>query len=444
MSLKRPRPFGKNIPLHFHIFFRHYPAAPYLLKWLFLSLLLGTLIGCASAFFLQSLDLVTRYRNTHLWIITFLPVGGLFIGLLYHYNGKNITAGNSILLDTIQKPGTIIPLRMAPFVYLGTMITHLLGGSAGREGTALQIAGAFADQFSKPLKLKPEDRKVLLIAAIAAGFGSVFGTPLAGAVFALEVVFTGRLQYKALFPAFAAAILADLVTKFWHTHHTIYHIGLLPSVAFLPVLYAVLAGIVFGICAAVFSKAMHYTSRLYTRKITYPPLRPFVGGIIVAMGIWALGTTRYTGLGIPVITAAFDQQLPGYDFLLKMIFTILTLAAGFKGGEVTPLFFIGAALGSSLSGIVPLPTGLMAGMGFVAVFAGATNTPLACSIMAMELFGSECGVFVAIACVVSYLFSGNNSIYGMQVGMPKNRRFRAFEGKVNERPLSFRAKRDER
>ena len=430
MPLKRPRPFGKNVPLHFRIFFRHYPAAPYLLKWLFLSLLLGALIGSASAAFLQSLDQVTRYRETHVWIIVFLPVGGLFIGLLYHYKGKSTAGGTNLLLDTIQRPEGIIPFRMAPFVYIGTMVTHLLGGSAGREGTALQIAGALADQFSKPLQLKTEDRKVLLIAAIAAGFGSVFGTPLAGAVFALEVILSGRLQYKALFPAFAAAILAEYVTRLWHTQHTVYNIGLIPAVALLPVLYAVIAGIAFGLCAAVFSKTMHYTGALYIRKINYPPLRPFMGGILIAAGVWALGTTRYIGLGIPVITEAFDQQLPAYDFMLKMIFTILTLAAGFKGGEVTPLFFIGAALGSSLSCIVPLPVGLMAGMGFVAVFAGATNTPLACSIMAMELFGTECGVFVAIACVVSYLFSGHNSIYGKQViGMPKNSRFRALEGK---------------
>jgi H+/Cl- antiporter ClcA len=166
----------------------------------------------------------------------------------------------------------------------------------------------------------------------------------------------------------------------------------------------------------------------------FPPFRPLVGGIIVALAVWVIGTTKYIGLGIPTIVASFDQALPSYDFALKMAFTIITLAAGFKGGEVTPLFFIGATLGNALSYFIPLPTGLLAGMGFVAVFAGATNTPLACSIMAMELFGSQSGVYAAIACVVAYLFSAHNSIYGKQmIGEPKYQRFINHQGKyLNE------------
>lgn len=426
----KKRVFHKKINLQFRIFFRSYPAVPYIVKWLGISLLMGTLIGAASAGFLQSLDWVTHYREQHSGLILFLPLGGLLVGLLYHYLGKDITAGNNLLLDTIRKPGRIIPLRMAPFVYLGTMVTHILGGSAGREGTALQMAGAIADQFSKPLRLKTEDRSVLIIAAIAAGFGSVFGTPLAGAIFALEVILMGRLSYSAIFPAFAAAIIADIITKRLHTQHTLYSIGPVPEVSLPAVLYAILAGIAFGLCAAAFTKGMHYMSIAFASRIKYPPLRPFAGGILVVVAAWAIGTTKYLGLGIPTIVQAFGQQLPAYDFALKIAFTIFTLSAGFKGGEVTPLFFIGAALGSSLSGIVPLPVGLMAGMGFVAVFAGATNTPLACSIMAMELFGSACGIFVAIACVVSYLLSGNNSIYGQQmIGTSRHKRYAGLEGK---------------
>jgi H+/Cl- antiporter ClcA len=176
-----------------------------------------------------------------------------------------------------------------------------------------------------------------------------------------------------------------------------------------------LAGIAFGLCAASFSKIIHYVSAIFKSKIAYAPLRPFIGGIIISVAVLAIGTTKYIGLGIPTIVQSFDQQLPIYDFALKMAFTIVTLAAGFKGGEVTPLFFIGATLGSALSMFIPLPTGLLAGMGFVAVFAGATNTPLACILMAIELFGAECGIYVAIACVVSYLLSGHNSIYHKQV-----------------------------
>src|SRR5690606_22829360 len=190
-----------------------------------------------------------------------------------------------------------------------------------------------------------------------------------------------------------------------------YPIGTIPDISLLRFLYAIASGIIFGICAALFSKSMHRCTRLFRRTVAFPPLRPFVGGIFVAAAVGIIGTTKYIGLGIPTIVAAFERPLPSYDFIVKIIFTVWTLSAGFKGGEVTPLFFIGATLGNALSMFIPLPTGLLAGMGFVAVFAGATNTPIACTIMAMELFGSDCGVYVAVAVVAAYLVSGHNSIY---------------------------------
>ncbi|MEZ0483818.1 voltage-gated chloride channel family protein [Fibrella aquatica] len=434
LTLKLEKSFSRRITLLTRLFFRRHTAIPYILKWLFISGILGICIGTASAGFLQSLDWVTAYRETHLWLIALLPFGGLLIGMLYTHYGKDVEAGNNLLIDTINNPGGTVPLKMAPFVYVGTMVTHLLGGSAGREGTALQMAGAIADQFSIPLRLSENDRKVLIIAAIAAGFGSVFGTPLAGAIFGLEVFLIGRITYAALFPVIMSATLADLVTNLWKTHHTHYHIDLVPAISLPTLLYALGAGLVFGLCAASFSRLIHTVSALFKAKISYPPLRPFIGGILVALGVWTIGTTNYIGLGIPTILASFEKQLPAYDFALKMAFTLITLAAGFKGGEVTPLFFIGATLGNALSYFVPLPTELLAGMGFVAVFAGATNTPLACTIMAMELFGSGCGVYVAVACVTSYLVSGHYSIYGRQlIGEPKHSRFSQYMGKrLNE------------
>jgi H+/Cl- antiporter ClcA len=383
---------------------------PILAKWLALIVIVSAAAGTLSALFLNLLSRATQFREQHHQMLYLLPFAGLGVGLLYHFFGRGTERGNSLVFDTIHNPKDIIPFKMAPLVLFGTVVTHLFGGSAGREGTALQMSAAAADQLHGPFKLNAADRTVLLIAGLSAGFASVFGTPLAGAIFGLEVLLLGKVPYKAIIPAVAAAFLAAWVTELWGVGHTHYQIDLIPAVTPTSLFYGALAGTAFAIAAIAFVKLTKLFSGVF-KTIPYTPFRPFAGGIVFVLLVLLLGTFKYNGLGIDGIVESFDLPAAPQDFALKILLTAITLGAGFKGGEVTPLFFIGATLGSTLSLFLPLPVGLLAGMGFVAVFAGAAKTPVACCIMAVELFGVSCCIYVTIACVVSYLLSDRYSIY---------------------------------
>lgn len=386
-----------------------------LLQWIFICILTGVFSGSASAFFLVALEWVTQIRENNKWIIWLLPIGGLVIGLGYHYWGKSVVKGNNLLLEEYENPQKIIPLKMAPLVLFGTLITHLFGGSAGREGTAVQMGGAIADQFTKLFQLDASERKTILILGISAGFASVFGTPLAGALFALEVVYFSKINFKSIFLSFLVAYIAYFTVELWHVNHTKYTIPFVPEISFLTLFWIVLVSVLFGLAAMLFSRSTHFWGHLFSKTISFPPLRPFVGGCFIALAVYFIGTTKYIGLGVPMIVDAFSNPNASYDFLLKILFTGFTLGAGFKGGEVTPLFFIGATLGSTLTLIVPLPIALLAGMGFVAVFSGATHTPIACTVMGMELFGIESGIFIGLACSIAYFSSGSVGIYNAQI-----------------------------
>jgi H+/Cl- antiporter ClcA len=404
-------------------------AVLFLLRWLLLGSLIGGLAGSASAGFLVALDAVTRWREAHPWVLALLPVAGLLIGLAYYYAGERVGRGNNLILEEIHRPSQLIPLRMLPLVLGGTLLTHLFGGSAGREGTAVQMGGTLADQLTRWLRLRPRERRLLLIAGMSAGFASVFGTPLAGAIFGLEVFLLGTVRYDAIVPSLLAAVVADWVTRAWGVGHTAYPaLGALPLTPLL-LGCTLLVGALCGLVARGFAGIMYAVSRVFA-AIAYPPLRPVVGGAVVAGLMWALGSGRFSGLGIPVILEAFRHPLPPTDWLLKLTLTALTIGCGFKGGEVTPLFFMGAALGSALAVVLPLPVALLAAMGFVGVFAGAANTPLACTLMGLELFGGQAAGYLALTCGVAYLFSGHHGIYRSQVvGQAKHGRLGRQQGK---------------
>lgn len=387
---------------------------------------LAMVIGLMVALFLWLLDVVTKLRWQHEWLIWLLPFAGVLIVWLYKTFGNNSDKGNNLIIDAIHNPSSKVTFRMAPLVLLTTIITHLFGGSAGREGTAVQMGGSTADLWSTWLKLKPADKRVLLLCGMSAGFGAVFGTPVTGAVFALEVIAIGSIKFDALLPCLLAGIVADITCAACGIHHTHYSIASIENLGtqigdFLLLIKVALAGCIFGLTAALFANTTHFIKQKSSLYIKQPLLVPVIGGALVIGISYALGTFDYLGLGvtnpnngISIVTAFNSGGVTNFSWLWKLLLTAITLGMGFKGGEVTPLFFIGAALGNVLASYTGCPVDLLAGLGFIAVFAGATNTPLACTIMGVELFGGQHVLYYAIACFAAYYCSGHKGIYSSQ------------------------------
>ena len=377
-----------------------------------LGAVLGVACGAASALFLWLLDQATATRTTHEAIVFALPVAGLAIGWLYERFGAAIKGGTNLVIDTIHDGGPEVPLRLAPMVLVGTVLTHLFGGSAGREGTAVQMGAGLTDWLSHRLRVSAALRQQLLVAGVAGGFGSVFGTPFAGVVFGLEVVALRRLHLRALVPALVAAVVGDLTTRGLGITHVPY--PTLPALALSPLLLLkwLVVALAVAAVAVVFIEATHLLKRVPVRL----PIRMFVGGLVI-IGLWqVVGTSDYLGLGVPLIGRALhDPALPAYAFALKLAFTIVTLGAGFLGGEVTPLFVIGATLGSALAVALGIPVEFGAAVGLAAMFAAASNTPLALTVMAVELFGVHVLPHVAIVCAIAYVVTGRRSIYPAQL-----------------------------
>jgi H+/Cl- antiporter ClcA len=385
-------------------------------RWIAWGLVAGAIAGAAAFVFLESLEWATDTRLDHPNLLLALPAAGFVVGLAYHYLGGRSGGGNALLIDEIHEPRAWLPRRMAPLVLASTIVGHLFGASIGREGTAIQMAGSLTDAAVRVARLGAADRRILLIASIAGGFGAVFGVPVAGTIFALEVQTVGRIRFDALVPAFVAAVTGDaLVRGLGYEHDALPRIGDVAVDATLLAKCAV-AGVAFGLTAIVFADLTHALRQVMARLVAWPPLRPLLGGIVLVALVGATDGRAYLGLSTPLVADALagGGGIVAGAFALKLLFTSLSLGTGFQGGEVTPLFVMGATLGASLAQLLGLPVPLLASIGFVAVFAGASNTPLACTVMAAELFGSAIVVPAAAACIVSYVISTERSIYESQ------------------------------
>lgn len=386
------------------------------LKYVLLAILTGVLVGIIDTVFGRGLLTISDFWTGHyLYLIPFLPFAGLLITWLYHHFSETSLKGMTLVFETGQKKREDIPLLLIPLVMSGTWITHLFGGSAGREGVAVQIGAALSHALGRRFHLQ-KDSRVMLITGMAAGFGGLFQTPLTAVFFSMEVIVAGKIQYEALLPALIASYTAA------YTSHTLglekFYVPLKDTLEISDAGMAVrliVLGIIFGLTGRLFSFLLAKSKKFFGAKIKNPYFRIGVISIPLALILFLLYNGRYSGLGTNLISAAFSGgMIYSYDWILKLLLTILTLAIGYQGGEVTPLFSIGASLGIVLGGILSISPVYCAALGYAAVFAGATNTLLAPVLIGLEVFGANDMVPFLIVCIFAYLVNGDKSIYGAQ------------------------------
>lgn len=387
-----------------------------LIKYGVLALIIGIIIGIIDTIFGKGLILVGEIRNNYFWyLVPFLPIAGLLITWLYRHFNELSLKGMTLVFETGQQKRDAIPLALIPLIMICTWITHLFGGSAGREGVAVQIGATLSHYFSRYFHF-PKNGKVLLITGMAAGFGGLFQTPLAALFFAIEVMIVGEMDYEALFPALIGAFSASYTSHFLGLEK--FSVKITQTINtndFKNIFLMIILGILFGLAGRLFSLSLAKLKEIFKKKFENPYKRIGFISILLVLGLM-LFQGRYSGLGTNLIDLSFHQgTIQIYDWLLKLVFTIITLAIGFQGGEVTPLFSIGASLGIVLALIFHLPIELCAALGYVAVFASATNTLIAPMMISIEVFGGNNMMLFIIVCIFAYLVNGNQSIYGAQM-----------------------------
>ena len=384
------------------------------LKWGLFGLLMGVLGGLLGAGFHHALHFVTHLRSHHTWLIFLLPVGGLLSVGIYTLFRQRSNRGTNQIIDAVLEGKEVSPL-VAPVIFLATAVTHLFGGSAGREGAALQIGGATASLLSKLFKLKSEDRKILIMSGMSAVFAGLFGTPLTAALFCMEFESVGTLFSPALLPCYIAAFTAAKVSGLLGVHAETFLLETATAVTLGNVwcflILAVLVSLIGILMCWVFHKAEH----LAAHTVKNPWLRIAIGGAVVMVLTLLVGDHRYNGAGMDMALGAVAGNANWFDFALKVLFTAVTLAAGFKGGEIVPTFCIGATFGCVVGGLLGLDAGLCGALGLIGLFCCATNSPFASIVLSIEMFGGANLHLFALVCVVCFVLSGKSGLYSSQI-----------------------------
>ena len=382
-------------------------------RWVVVAVILGIIGGVIGSIFHHCIDEVTHLRSEFSWLLYLLPFVGLFIVFIYRRAGFEQDPGTNWVFISTQTEDTV-PLRMLPLIFVSTVLTHLSGGSAGREGAALQVGGSLGTVLGKLLKFRYEDINVTILCGMAAVFAAMFGTPVAAAVFSMEVVVVGAIQYAALVPCIVAAVVAKYVSGLMGSKETIYAVSLNTPISPELIFKIIVLGVLCGILSMAFCSLMHKTSHTLAEWMPNPYIRAFVGGLAIIALTLPLGTADYNGAGTHMIEQSFVGQVAWYTFLVKMAFTAITIGSGFKGGEIVPTLFVGATFGCVVGPLLSLPSSLAAAVSMIATFCGVVNAPLASIFLGVEMFGTGDIVLFAIVCAISYVCSGYYSLYSSQ------------------------------
>lgn len=382
-------------------------------KWLIISIIVGIIVGLVSVAFHSLTEYANDLRHEYSWLIFLLPIGGVVIAFMYKSTGMDKDKGTNAVLNAVRSK-EVVAFKTAPLIFVSTIITHLFGGSSGREGAALQLGASLSGTIGRVFKLNEYDMKIITVSGMAAGFSALFGTPITAFIFSLEVVNVGVMQYSAIVPSIIASVFGFLVSVWFGAHSNSYILNGIPELTILNVFKIIALGVLCAIVSIIFCLAMKYTSKYYKVYISNKMLRAAVGGIIIMVLTYLCGSFDYNGTGMDIIAKAIAGEAKPEAFILKIIFTALTLCAGFKGGEIVPTMFVGSTFGNVASGLLGLSPSFGAGAGIVAVFCGVTNCPLTSIVLGAELFGIEGIVFFAIISSVSYMLSGYYGLYSSQ------------------------------